>query len=305
MREPTSFSILVLNLFIGLIRGHRDLRPNSTQIKRLGYELFRIEPVFTAVGARMNPDVIAYSMKTNHTLLTEWTAMSKPDERKDQQVSRYLRITSRELVENAAVPPRAAVTSSTWLIVRPEASAAFTAMLRDREQDGCMLSTLANDRTEYRLEYASGTFRDEQLAAILTSAIATKRIPLGYVSLPTDDLSAPEWVDQVILQVVSFSVKQHAAFSGNDICESLIEVWESYGAEKRREIIRRANSIVDDFAKTKYGKGWLDRIKDSPLEWKFVTPTANDLSSLQSRARRFVAEKRGEPYQPTLTENAD
>ena len=72
--ETSSFNLKITNLFIGLLKNHPFLRPHSVQIKQLSYYLHSIEPSFKSKSKIINPEAIAYSKSSKHTLLTEWTS---------------------------------------------------------------------------------------------------------------------------------------------------------------------------------------------------------------------------------------
>ncbi len=132
-----SFSHLASNLIIGLCKGSRLLLPYSQQFNRdLGYSLFRLEASFVLIsapgGGRSHPDIVTVSSKVGNSILFELTEASTVGDHKEQQLTRYSRVTTADLTVVLAIPPQSARTHDVALILSPQAIGAFSQHCVDR-----------------------------------------------------------------------------------------------------------------------------------------------------------------------------
>lgn len=289
------FNLALTNLFIGLVRGHRFLRPASQRVKVLGYRLFGVERPFVGEDGTVTPEAIACSEQMGHTLLTEWTALDAPDERKRRQIGRYLQVADSHLVESAGVPPRAANTNSTWLVVKPDSVGAFWDCVKAKHEDKLLVSSFRVDpECGICVCYAQGTLCDGQLAGILKDGIQAERVPMGYVRVSPNNLNTREFAEAVIQQFVSLVAKQRHEFSGEDLASGIFETWDAFGQKTREAITRRINELLKEIAKAKHCGAWLERVQNSPPRWQVCLAakggTTSMLRRLKGTSARLLAE---------------
>ncbi len=305
MSDKVSFNLTMLNLFIGLVRGHRFLHPFSDRVRELGYQLFRIEPSFVSNGHRVNPDAMAFSRKSHHTLLAEWTSLQSPNTDKMEQVQRYLRVTGQELVDLAAVPPDCAQASGVWLTVTQDAEEAFEKALDPAHLGRLVLSSLHLDGAHTpRLAYRCGRVQDDGLTQVIGADISATRIPYGYVQVSTDSLATEDLVEPVVLEVVSFAARARREFDLEDICFRLFQVWPSLDVGKRRAVMTAVRRVMNEITRRKYCSRWLQRTSQSPPRWAITCgegrTRASFLAEVTRTSRRLIGEVGGGAYQLEL-----
>ncbi len=128
-----SFSHLLSNLFIGLCKGHRSLRPYSLQFRdTLRYDIFRFEASFRlSAGARANPDLVMVSGSLGNTLVLEWSGSGLTDHKKSQ-LERYAAISTDDLSSVLAVPVEATHSHDIVLILKGPVIQSFRDYLEEK-----------------------------------------------------------------------------------------------------------------------------------------------------------------------------
>jgi len=300
MKTKMSFNLLMTNLFIGMVRGHRFLRPWSTQVKSLGYKLFQVEPRFTSKGGTVNPEAMAMSEKRGHCLLVEWTQMVSPDPRKEQQIVRYQQVTRTDLVDRAGVPSTAAGKNSTWLVLRSDNPDSYRRLIRSDSAVRLLISC-ADDACN-QLKYAAGDVQDTELSGILKAGLCCSRIPHGYVRLSMENLSKEEYVEAVTQQVASFVAKRRMKFSGEDVCRALFDAWRTINPDKKQKLVNAVNLVMKECAKKEYCEDWLLRANDSPPVWEISVPKGRSLTGFYSNLKRFTCAITAAEFQLELFE---
>lgn len=281
MKGTPSFNLAMLNLFVGLVTGNRLLRPVSQEIRNLGYRLHSIEHSFESSSHQVNPEALACSESQQHTLLVEWTQAPRPDERKRQQIIRYTKVTTEDLMNKAAVPPRASRASGTWLVVAPGAAKDYESLVSFCADGRLMLCTFTLGMSQgFSISHEAGALSNTQLSAILSRGIVGRRIPMGFVRVPMDNLQCEEFAEQVIQQIVSFAVKEHLRFSAEEIAEAMFGRWRVLSLRRRLSITKATSHIVREFAGKAYAGSLLVRIKQSPPTWHIARPEWGGLSSV-------------------------
>lgn len=300
MKTKMSFNLLMINLFIGMVRGHRFLRPWSTQVKSLGYRLLQVEPRFASKAGTVNPEAMAFSEKRGHCLLTEWTQVVAPDARKEQQIVRYQNVTRTDLVDRAGVPNAAAGQNSTWLVINSDSADAYRRLIKSGSTVRLLISCADDACNE--LKYAAGDVQDTELSKILRMGLSCSRIPHGYIRLSMDNLSKEEYVEAVTQQVASFVAKKQARFSGEDICRAIFGAWRSISPDKRQKLVNAVNLVIKECAKKEYCQDWLLRANESPPIWEVAVPKGRSVAGFLSCLKRFTCAMTAAEFQLELFE---
>jgi hypothetical protein len=256
------------NIFIGLFKRHRFLIPYSIHIHEIGYTIQSIEPSFQSNNRTINPEAIACSNTKEHTLLTEWTSAQALSYDKKQQISRYLAVTSNDLINNANIESTASVAHSLWVTVRPDSLESFKEIINNNNHNRILLCSFDELPTgEYCIDFHLGNLLDNELSLILQQTIKFDKIPQGYIPLPIDNLKNERFKDAVIQEIVNrlVKVKSEYEFSIEDICASIFSIWSYVGDTKKKSIRNAVKKIMREISNTKDCKKWL---KYENSNWK-------------------------------------
>jgi len=287
MKKDPSFSVALINLFIGLVKGHRTLRPTSDHFRSLGYQLFQIEPKFQSTAGNVNPEAIAFSSMTDHSLLVEWTEAECTQKKKDQ-IIRYTKVSRDDLVNKAGVPSNGASANSLWLIVRPYAAKDYSAFVLRRNKNGILLSYFESVESGFELVYVVGNLLDTCLSTGVCCRIPIKRIPLGYVPVTIECTKPKDYIEPVTQQLASFFVKKKLEFTSEDICQEIFGAWNSFALKKRKEVRGIVTQVLKEIERDSRCAEWFSRITDSPLRWKVSIPAGRSERVFYSALERYV-----------------
>jgi hypothetical protein len=300
-KEIPSFSVTFANFFIGLVRGHPFLQPLSGEVRQLGYSLFQLEPSFVTKGGRVNPDAIVISAAQSHTLIAEWTHSSVFDEKKRQQVIRYCHIGSQELIDSAAVPRRCAGRKSVWFIAPAELVAGYAKAMPRDVLEGVFLSACSTENGLVRqIEPCAGSLKDPKLKKLLTKRVEVRRIPMGYVRVTMDDMSARAYVRPVVQEIVSIVAKGKSSFSCEDICAGLFSVWKHIGAERKKAVRRAVSEVLKLMSKDEFCQGWLFPSPSPTVGWRVEPPKGKMLKEILPKLQRFAQKVTDKEHQLVL-----
>lgn len=305
--EPKSFSLVILNLFVGLMRGHRFLAPTSRHLTDSGYRLWRVEPRIFSRDKVANPDAAACSTVHSNTLVAEWTHQARPDEGKQQQIRRYCLLSPEDLA-GAGVPVDATDQVDRWLIVAPEAVAEYVRFARDDGLDLLISSFGASADSPYVLHPEVGRLKERKLAETIGTTLSFERVPLGYLRFSLDDLSHEGIAEHILPQLVSFCRKGSGRFTSEHLCAQAIRIWRVLEPSRRDSVARVATRLLSRLKSRKDAGRWLRRVADSPPTWEITVPgesPAAVLGMVRRSLDRFVAELKGEPVQEELPFDSD
>ena len=292
------FNLLLLNLFLGLLRGDRTLKPHARLLLDLGYCLFGVE-VAIRVAARgrhkVCPEAIAHSKVNEHTLLAEWTRESDVSNRKREQLSRYAAITSEDL-NNIGVNASAVASNSTWLVVHESGEDTFMQAVKEITKGPALILLSIASLSSFGglcLKYVFGSLKDIRLSQRLATELMFKRVPRGYVLVSTDNLQSCDFADATLQQIVAFAVKGYDGFSTEEIAREMFSVWHVYDPSKKSTIRNRITELVNRLVKKKHCS-WIVRVEGSKPTWKFSVPYEADLPRYLRLLKGQIAELRDE-----------
>lgn len=297
MGTNSSISFIMPNLLIGLCKGSRILTPYSTTFHgQLGYDLFRLELSFTlSIDRNICPDAIVISSRLGNTLLFEWTEASDPTLKNDQ-LSRYAKVKTSDLVNFAAVPTTAAQTHDIVLTLRPIAVTNFLSLL---VQNGRSFPILALDQQDHciSLHKSANSFKAKPTDEFFSNGIQSRRLP-RYLPFSLEACEPKEMVPSVIQNIVSLLIKGETSISLPDFCRGFIPAWEFIGIEKQNELSQIAKGLINDLIQKRWGSQLAKRTGASTPTWK-LSPDLfiKNTKSLRKYLNEFIAEVQGDTYQ--------
>ncbi len=293
------FNLWTSNFCIGLLLNHRYVSSAARGLKNSGYTLFRLEQEFIAGTVSVTPELLATSLITGHTLMTEWTAAETLTESKQNQIHRYVSVKQQDLVDNAGIIPSAAISHAVWIIIRPEAELDFTNLIESKNAANlptpALLSTFFQSETDgqFHLCFKTGTVVESSLQSILSSDWKFKRIPTGYLKAPINGVSYQDLVTPITAAIVSFVAQNKLAFSELEICEEVYQLWPFIAVAMQSDLIRKVRTVLRlmrrrRYVKTRFSEAWLQSLSDG--QWLIVIPPNRDLGTFLSRLKRISGE---------------
>jgi hypothetical protein len=305
MEMNSSVSYIVPNLLIGLCKSARSLKTYSTIFHdQLGYEFFRLELSFLlSIGRNISPDAMVISTKMGNTLMFEWTETNDPSQKQDQ-LMRYAKVKSSDLVNIAAVPPTAAKTYDVVLTLRRTAVENFHSQLSNNNQSFPILALDQQDQV-ISLSKAANSFQVKETDDYFSKGVRTDRLP-RYMPFSLETCQPKEMVPFVIQQLVSLLIKGETVISLPDFCRGFVPAWRLIGNEKQKELSRVAKGLVNDLAR----KGWagqlVRRLGDNPPTWS-LSPDLfkKNPKGFHRQFNEFIDEVRGESYQLSFDFGSD
>ncbi len=284
-----SFSLLVANLFIGMLKNHRFL-PLELRVGRLGYDLFRLEPSILVTDGRVSPDAIATSAEQGHAIVAEWTAEVDVGERKQQQMAGYARIRSRDLI-TYGVPRAAAQVFDVWVVVPGEGALPYTQHFDSKGYKFALASfrLASEEQPAYELAHVRGELSNSALSEVLRQTWHLERIPRGYLPFSLDDLANQHLAESIAQELVASSVRGTQEFTLEVLCRSTVPVWLRLDPAKRKAIARAALRVLNSWSSRGVVANWLKRTKQSPPAWQIFLPTGLDRDRFRRALRVCLA----------------
>lgn len=284
-----SFSLVVANLFVGMLKNHRFL-PAAMRVGRLGYSLFRLEPSIIVTDGRVTPDAIATSAQQAHAVVAEWTADVKLQGRKIQQLAGYAKIDSTDLI-TYGVPASEAHAFDVWIVVTPEGVAPYAEHLKEKSYEFALATfrLATEEKPGYELAHARGEFSNSELSGVLQQTWHLERVPRGYLPFPLDDLADQELAESIAQQLVAFSVLGTEVFTRDDLCRSMVPVWQQLDLTKRDAVARAMTKVLSAWSRRRRIGDWLKRIQADPPTWRLVLPTGLDRDRLRRALRSSLS----------------
>lgn len=300
--EIGSFSLLLPNLFVGLSKRSRLLRPHSDAFADLGYEPFKFEGAYTTSGGIVNPDLIMTSLVVGNTLIIEWTENKEVDLRKQKQISKYSSITLDEVKTIMAVPVAAARSHDIALIVSETGKEPYREYLE--EQDLCMPTLVLNeDESGYEISKYCYKFGEEKTNTFFSEGLKFSRIPQRYLQFPLDSKISMDIVAPLVIRhLISLIVKEECEFTIESFCNGYIPIWDTIEKDKQRNIKNATRQVLADLIKKKVGKALLARGKTATWEIIGIDYFKDRQRSVQTALNNFVAIIRKSSYSIPLFE---
>lgn len=301
--EKESFSLLLPNLFIGLCKGSKILgRYSQTFGRELGFSIFQFEPSFKISEGRVNPDAILTSGKTGNTLILEWTEECTISERKKNQLSRYDKVLSSDLIQTLAIPVNFVDSFDTLVITSKKGLDSFQEFCIKKDYRFPLLFFTKSDNN-YKLELRSNSISEHSTHEFFQSKIETERIPTKYLPFSLEDITLASLSTFVGQHLVSLLVKEKDHFNITEFCEGFVPTWEYLDIQKQRDIKNKTKEILGAFIRNpRITQPFLEKIANNPPTWQFI-----QIGFLQTRIPSIkaildieVQKLKGSPYQQVL-----
>jgi hypothetical protein len=260
--EEDYFNKQLLNMLIGIFKGHKYQRPVSTGAVLLKYSVFGIERHFLSGKNEVNPDFIACSAKQGHTIIVEATYTDGLNTKKSNQITKYLAIDTNTLRNNAIVPGNAAKASTCWIIVREQALSSYRPVLNWKRNGNCVISSFSISPQGFKLTVDAGDFADKALTAVVGKEIFSTRI-YPYIKINLSNLSDKSIFLAVAQCMMSFLIKKTFQFRYENIAQSLIKVWGTFDRPQQYTIVKAIRCSIKQLAQKKYASGLLTVADDT------------------------------------------
>ena len=256
--DKTSFNLLVSNFAIGLFKNDPSLRPLSAEIAALGYRIFCVESSFSLPQGTMQPELVACSSNTCHTILGEWTTTPYVDNKR-AQLLRYLSLTEGDLKNSIAVPTQCAKNSTVWLVIPKECLSSFQELLLEPDfsnsvEKVLLITFFREQEAGYKLEVHTPLSNELQIHSLLASGSQFKRLPRGYMRVVLSDLSVGTIFEPTMTAFTSLVVENTSEVSCESICKKMFDVWLHFDVPTKALLIRSVDSVFKEFVTRAYGR---------------------------------------------------
>jgi len=310
IQRKRSFENQLINIFWGLTKGSRLLKPYSNIFKKLGFKVVGFELLFhsSTNNQKATPDMVLESIKLQESIITEWTQEKEASDRKGKQIQKYLDIdkdTLRTYISEVCVKNKDII-----LIVTPKGETTFKKFITDENLP--IILFVYHYPNEYLLEKKLNSFKVSETEKFFTQPLKFKKIYYSFPDINFSDLSHSLIVDNVISTLIEILTKEDEEFEFD--IEYFIQkmLTKSFyfliSTDKRKKIAKVSKEIIERLRRQKYGRGLLDRSMNDPPTWKIVLPKAEKLKRLKAIQRNFTefANKiAGRPFQLSLFEDSE
>lgn len=244
--------------------------------------------------------MILVSRNLGNTLIVEWTQNDLVDHKR-KQIERYSKISERDLIEIAAVPPDVAKAHDILLILCRDHVSRFKEFLASKGRHFPIL-IFEHQKGEYVLSKVEYDFAEKETDDFFTKGIHIQKIPLRYLPFPLDQISHVTLVSFVVRHLTSSLVKGVREITIEDFCSGYVPVWDLISDHIKRGLMKCTKEILNDLVRTVIGRELLTRIGNNPPAWKLADGEIirRRLRSLRKSLNQFISEQKGEPYQPEL-----
>jgi hypothetical protein len=128
-----------------------------------------------------------------------------------------------------------------------------------------------------------------------------RRIPLGYLPFPLDEISHATVVFPVVRHLTALIVRDIVEVTLAEFCSGYVHAWSYIDPSKQSEISRNTRQILSELARDRTGQELIRRAPGEPPRW-FLYQNAEfrrRIRFFQGFLDRFIAKKLGED-QPSL-----
>ncbi len=276
--DKDSFDSDLVNLFIALCKGSRRLRPHAEKFSReLGYKVFRFEPKFPLKsGGYSSPDLILHSKTLGNALVMEWTRNSNinTDERKQNQLSKYVRMGSDDLRENAGMPATSAKMHSVIVVLEPASCKAYISFLSKQGWTLPVMSFLTdgNKRTLVKQAHHILEPRTEEF---FRNHLEFSDIPEGYIPFSLQHIRLSDLVELITNHLISLIIKGETKRVDIDrFCEGYLtgsfNIFKHLGHEKKMDLRNKTVRILQIIAQDEKTSDLISRTGRKSDTWELL-----------------------------------
>jgi len=283
-----SFSLQLLNLWIGLCRGAAGL---PSDLRRLGYNDRWIEHGFiNSNGEKVVPELILRSIRAKHTMLLEWKEGKNTD---PDQLRRYLDVTKEDLTQRPFIDPRAASSFDVAIIGKAEFAERLRLGIDKGEHDFPLLLV---ESSGIRLDM--NQFSNDSLNAVFEPRLRIdfSKVPTSFVPFDGDsDL----WVvaDCVISKIVEYMLRGQPHVLLGRLAEDTVPTWGIMSPQHQKHL--RNNKIfqvVEQAARYEFRKylkrnHQVERVKHTPT-WDILNNPLDLGADRRSRGFRTLQDQK-------------
>ena len=306
-RRKRSFENQLINIFWGLTKGSRLLKPYSNRFKEMGFKIVVFEQqFFTTQNRRVTPDMVVESVELEECILAEWTQEREISDRKREQLCKLVNIDEgslRDSVSEACVRNKDVI-----LIITLHSEESFKRFIKNSDLPIILL--VYHYPSDYLLEKKFNHFSVDETEHFFNQRLKFRKIPYSFPDINLSNLSESLIVDKVIWTLTIILVKKEEGFEFNIeyfVKRMLTEsFYDLLSERKRREIIRASKDIINELLRRRYGIGILERIRPDPPTWRVILPQQEKFRKIrliERRFQRFINEITGRPVQPSLFNN--
>jgi hypothetical protein len=251
--DYSSFSLRLLNLFIGLCRGAAGL---PDDLRTLGYQDCWIEFGFkNSQDEEVCPELILASEHVRHTVLCEWKSGSNVD---PDQLSRYSHVTAEDLVQRAFLSRRAVEAHDTSVFGQEENVERLSLGI---EQAGCRFPLLGVKSDGIYLR--KNTFSRTELTGLFSRGLGIdmETAPMGFVPF---DRESPDWVvaQHCCPRIIEYMQKGEPHLLLRKLVSDVCPIWQLLGPTAQADLETRVRRVVLDAARS-HLKSYLRRNKQA------------------------------------------
>ena len=310
IQKRRSFENQLINLFWGLTKGSRLLKPHSYRFREMGFKVVGFELLFytSTNNRKATPDMVLESVKLQESIITEWTQKREVSPKKADQIQKYINIEDDSL--RTYVSEACTKNKDVILIVSPEGEPVFEQFITEKQLP--VILFVYHYQNKYLLEKKLNNFSVSETNKFFSHPLKFMRINYSFPDINLSDLSHSLLVDNVTSTLIEILMKENEGFEFN--IEYFIQkmLTKSFyiliSVDKRNKIAKVSKKIIEELRRQKYGGKLLERIINDPPTWKIVLPQAEKITKLKAIQRNFAefADKiTGRPIQPSLFGNLE
>lgn len=290
----SNFSLLIVNLFVGLCRGSAGL---PKVLRELGYEDRWIERQFTNQDRdRVHPEVVIASRLQRHTLLVE--AKRGPNTDRDQ-LRRYARVEGGDLIERLFLAEEEAERHDVAVVGLHEYADRLRIAL---EEDGTRFPLLVAD--DEGLWLAVNEFSCEELTDVFRPRMHVRwdEVPMGWIPFDHDS-ELWEVAEVVIPRVIGRMVDREPRVGARSVCDA-VSSWSIIGTPQRRQMEARVLEVFREASAEEFREYFTVHDSDlvvveNPVDLEGATATQG-FQKLQRLQGEFLHRLRAEGMQLNL-----
>ena len=230
-----SFSLTMLNLWIGMCRGVAGL---PKDLRKLGYQDKSIEYGFANQDLqKVVPDLVLASEQMSHTLLLEWKSGANTEA---DQLRRYSRVNQKDLQTRAFISPSAARSHDVTVVGRDEH---VDRLRMGLDAGGYAFPLLLADGEGLALSH--NQFQIPQLANLFSPRLSINWDQVPSMFVPLDADSALWEVAEVVgPKMLQYMCERRPQVALNDICADICNTWGIMGQPPKEALRRRVREVL-------------------------------------------------------------
>lgn len=240
-----SFNLRLLNLFIGMCKGAAGL-PRG--LYELGFRAEAVEIHFTnSGGRRVAPELIISSEQIQHTVLFEWKEGANTEA---DQLQRYSRVTTADLVEKALLTPRKCRVHDLAIVGLDEHRARLPIGVGDGGYDFPVLVVVPNG-----IEPILNGFHVQETDDVFRPLLEVNWAMLPTAFFPLDAESELwEFAEHAIPHVLEAMQRGAPRILATDLANRMVPHWDTMRNEYKSLLLQKIEAVMDCAARKEFSK---------------------------------------------------